>query len=246
MSATSTLLGRPAPRRGVDVTAVPPPQGPPALGTQLGEARAVLEVARLVRAAPWLARAPRGGSRVIDLPGWRAPEASNLPLRLFLRALGHDPRPWGLGTNLGDPEGDAERLVERLRAERGADPVALVGWSLGGVVAREVARALPDRVSRVVTFGSPIVGGPSYTFAASRYPEEERRRITALIRQLDADRPIEVPITAIYSRRDGVVDWRACVDHASPRVEHVEVGSTHLGLGLDPDVWWTVAQALAA
>lgn len=247
MTVASQLLGRPEPHRDVDISAVAPPAGPPSRATQFGEVRAVVEMARLVRSAPWLARAPRGtGGRVIDLPGWRAPEASNLLLRTYLRALGHDTAPWGLGTNLGSPERDARKLVERLRTEDRDHRVALVGWSLGGVVAREVARELPDRVSRVITFGSPIIGGPMYTFAASRFGEEEGRRILALAKQLDADRPIQVPITAIFSRRDGVVDWRACLDHASPHVEHVEVSSTHLGLGIDPDVWWTVAHALAA
>jgi hypothetical protein len=122
--------------------------------------------------------------------------------------------------------------------------MALVGWSLGGVVAREVARAIPERVSCVVTFGSPVVGGPTHTIAAATYGDAECRRVTELGRQLDADDPIGVPITAIFTRRDRVVDWRACVDHASPRVTHVEVGSTHMSLGIDPDVWWAVAEAL--
>jgi pimeloyl-ACP methyl ester carboxylesterase len=240
------LLGRPAPRPVGDVAGFAPPAGPPALATRALEVRAVLQVARLLRAAPWLAGAPRGsGTVVVDLPGWRAPEASGAPLRAYLRALGYDARPWGLGTNGGAPARDAERLAERLAATHGDAPVALVGWSLGGVVAREIARAEPDRVSHVVTYGTPVVGGPTYTFAATAYGERASRRAAQLAARLDADRPIRVPITAIFTRRDGVVDWRACIDRTSPHVRHVEVGSTHLGLGLDPDVWWTVAQALA-
>ena len=201
---------------------------------------------RLLRAAPWLATAPRGdGGPVIDLPGWQAPEASNAPLRAYLRLLGHDARGWGLGVNRGDPERDAELLARRLERSDGP-PVALVGWSLGGVVAREIARAVPERVRCVVTFGSPILGGPSYTLAASSYGEQECRRVQHLVEQLDADRPIATPITAIYTRHDRVVDWRACLDRTSADVRHVEVQSTHLSLGVDPDVWITVARALAA
>lgn len=107
-------------------------------------------------------------------------------------------------------------------------------------------RAVPERVAQVVTFGSPIVGGPTHTIAARSYGPEECRRVEALARRLDADRPIQAPITAIFTRNDRVVDWRACIDRHSPRVRHVEVRSTHLGLGIDPDVWWAVATALAA
>jgi pimeloyl-ACP methyl ester carboxylesterase len=240
-----TLLGRPAPRvHGRPVTRERPAGAPTRRGT-LAEVCGLGDVPRLLRAAPWLAGAPRGdGGAVIDLPGWRAPEASNAPLRSYLRLLGWSPRSWGLGINRGTPEEDAERLVGRI-AEEDA-PVALVGWSLGGTIAREVARAVPERVRCVVTFGSPVVGGPTHTIGASVYGEEECRRAATLIEELDSDRPIQVPITAIFTRRDAIVDWRACIDHTSPHVTHVEVRSTHLSLGVDPDVWWTVARALAS
>ncbi len=247
LRALGRLLGRPAPRDADELRGSPAPDLPPPRRAQLGEVRGVVEPARLLRAAPWLTRAPRGdGGVVIDLPGWRAPEASGAPLRAYLRALGHDARPWGLGTNGGNPERDAERLIERLAAAHGAAPVSLVGWSLGGVVAREVARTVPERVRRVITFGTPVVGGPTYTIAARSYGAAESRRVARLAERLEAERLIEVPITVILTRRDGVVDWRACVDRRSPVVRHVEVGSTHLTLGIDPDVWWTVATALAA
>jgi len=180
---------------------------------------------------------------VIDLPGWRTPELSNAPLRTFLRFLGWSARGWGLGTNRGQPEVDAAVLADRVAQEPA--PVALVGWSLGGVIAREVARRVPERVSQVVTFGTPVVGGPSHTIAAATYGEDECRRVTALAEELDRTNPIQVPITAIFTRRDRVVDWRACIDHHSRHVRHVESQATHLTLGIDPDVWWTVATALA-
>lgn len=239
------LPGRPAPRAVDDVSDFPRPEGPPSLPL-VGELRGVVEPARLLAASPWLAKAPKGHREtVIDLPGWKAPEASNLALRTYLRSIGYSAKPWGLGTNRGSPEQDAERLVSVLSDEDGP-PVALIGWSLGGVIAREVARAVPERVSCVVTFGSPAVGGPTYTLGASAFGTEECLRVEALARQLDSDRPIQVPITAIFTKRDHVVDWRACIDHASPHVRHVEVGATHLSLGLDPDVWWAVAMALHA
>ena len=227
MSVVPALLGRPRPWRRADIVDVPPPAGPPSTRSLARELTGPLELARLLRAAPWLAMAPRGhGQTVIDLPGWSAPEASNLPLRSFLRFLGYDTRPWGLGTNRGTPERDAEQLADELAARPDEPPVALVGMSLGGTVAREIARAAPERVACVVTLGSPVIGGPTDTIGARSIGRDESARLDALARRLDAD-------------------WRACIDHASPHAEHVEVRSTHLGLGLDPDVWSTVAHALA-
>lgn len=170
------------------------------------------------------------------------------PLRHYLRRQGHDARGWGLGVNTGDPERDVEILapmVERL-AERAGRPVALVGWSLGGTVARETARAMPDAVSQVITYGTPVIGGPSYTIGARAAGEAENARIHALIDELDRTNPIQVPITAIFTRRDRIVDWPASIDRTSANVEHVEVRSTHAGMGIDPDVWEAVATRLAA
>jgi dienelactone hydrolase len=207
-----------------------------------------VQVARLLVAAPRLLASPRarGDHVVVDVPGWQAPEATGAPLRAFLRRLGYDARAWGLGTNLGDPEKDRDRLAERvLRWADDHGPVSLVGWSLGGVISREVARKHPDAVRRVITYGTPVVGGPSFTVVASSYGEEECRRITEISAAHDRANPIQVPVTAIFTKRDGIVAWEACLDHTTPDVEHVEVGSTHLGLGIDPDVWALVADRLA-
>jgi pimeloyl-ACP methyl ester carboxylesterase len=125
--------------------------------------------------------------------------------------------------------------------------VRLVGWSLGGALAREVAREQPQWVERVVTLGTPVVGGPKYTTVGALY----RRRgvdVDAIEREAaarDAALPIRVPVHAIYSRRDGVVAWQACIDRTSPDVEHVEVASTHTGLGFDARVYALIAERLA-
>jgi pimeloyl-ACP methyl ester carboxylesterase len=208
----------------------------------------ITEAARLMPSLPRLARAPRGdGHVVVDVPGWKAPEAIGTPLRSYLRLLGYDARSWGLGVNTGNPERDADLLTERvlrLVAERGR-PVSLVGWSLGGLIVREVARQHPEAVRRVITYGTPIVGGPSWTAGADAWSREETARIAALITRLDAEQPIQVPLTVIYTRRDAVVTPAACIDLTSPRAEHIRVGSTHLGLTADPDVWALVAHRLS-
>ena len=251
MSAVGDALGLAGVRtraRAREVSALPRASRPPSSRSQVGELTGGLAAVRLAGALPRLAQAPRGdGGIVVDVPGWRAPELTGAPLRAYLRRLGYDARGWGFGTNTGRPERDAVRLgrqVVELAEEQGS-PVALVGWSLGGVIAREVARSHPGSVSRVITYGTPVVGGPTFTAVAGAYPAEARERAVRAVERLDASSPIRVPLTAIYSRRDGIVAWEACLDRISPDVEHLEVRSTHLGLGLDPDVWQVVADRLA-
>ena len=227
----------------------PRPVAPTGVEGLAAEWRTLLLPPRLLARAPRLARVPRGdGGPVIDIPGWKSPEAAMAPLRHYLRRQGHDARGWGLGVNTGNPERDVELLapmVEEL-AERAGRPVALVGWSLGGTVARETARIAPHAVSRVITYGTPVIGGPSYTIGARAAGEAENARIRALVDELDRTDPIQVPITAIFTRRDRIVDWPASIDRTSADVEHVEVRSTHAGMGIDPDVWEVVAARLAA
>jgi len=231
-----------------DVADLARPVAPPSGGTVLAELGSGLAAGRLAGALPRLLTAPRGdGHIVVDIPGWKAPEISGAPLRAYLRSLGYDARGWGLGTNTGDPRRDVERLthsVLRLVEENGG-AVSLVGWSLGGVIAREVARRHPDAVRRVITYGTPIVGGPRFTAIARAYGPEASRAAGAVADRLDAESPIRVPLTVVFTRRDGIVSWKACIDRVSPYAEHVEVSSTHIGMGLDPDVWRLVADRLA-
>lgn len=219
---------------------------PPPITSLAWEALSGRELARLAFAAPALRAAPRGTAPVVVIPGFRVGDMSTLPLRRFLRRLGHAVDGWGLGVNRGDVPAlmpSVARGVAEIAGRRG-EPLHLIGQSLGGVLAREAARDRPDLVARVITIGSPVVGGPSYTRVAIAYShrrlEEIRRRIA------ERDRtPIRVPITAVYSRRDGIVAWEACIDRTNPDVEHVEVGSSHLGMALDPAVWRVVAERLA-
>lgn len=234
-------------REHSDTVAMSAPSGPPLAGTAWAELTSGLAVGRVLGAAPRLLRAPRGdGHIVVDIPGWRAPEVTGAPLRAYLRRLGYDARGWGFGTNTGNPRRDVERLtrqVVQLADESGA-PCSLVGWSLGGVIAREVARREPEAVRRVVTYGTPVVGGARFT-AVSRAFRPTSANAERIAERLDLESPIRVPLTAVFTRRDGVVAWQACIDHRSPRVEHVEVSSTHIGMGLDPDVWEIVAGRVA-
>ena len=198
------------------------------------------------------------------------------PLRRNLQRHGFAAEDWGLGTNragldiphtLDDLSPDwaprplaryrreggvallVDRMVERVerRAEDTGEPVALVGWSLGGTIAREVARDLPDSVSRVITLGSPLVGGPKYTAA---HRSLQRRGldidwIEAQARRREA-RPVTVPITAIVSPSDAVVGYAAAFDYHSEQVEHIELDVAHLGMGVNRKVWKVVRERLSA
>lgn len=135
---------------------------------------------------------------------------------------------------------NARKLSNKL-----GKPLVLLGWSLGGFIAREVARALPEHVSQVITFGSPVVGGPKYTAVAWRFRRfgVDVDWIANEIIKLDKT-PISQPITSIYSKKDGIVNWTASIDSVNPHVKHIEVSSCHLGMGFSFEVWRQVLKTL--
>ena len=141
-----------------------------------------------------------------------------------------------------------DKAIERVRqrSDELGSPIVLVGWSLGGYLARECARELPNEVAHVITFGAPVYGGPKYSRAAAIFKARglDLDWIERAVDQRD-DTPIQQPITAIYSKLDGIVDWSAAVDVSSPNVRNVEVTASHLGMGFNAKVWQIVADALA-
>jgi pimeloyl-ACP methyl ester carboxylesterase len=234
-----------------DASADGRPAGPPA-GLYLTEpARGLGGLAVLPLAAPWLAAAPRGDRHgVLVLPGLLASDLSTALLRRFLRWLGYDVRGWDLGRNLGPTDAVLDGLPGAVAAlaERTGGPVSVVGWSLGGIYARELARQRPGQVRVVITLGSPFaLTDPRQSRAEGAY----RRRSylhagggRVLTRDQIA-RPISVRSTAVYSRRDGIVSWQACVEPETAVHENVEVRCGHLGFGADPATLWLIADRLA-
>lgn len=222
---------------------------PPPARLLLGEVRGALEPARLLLRAPLVATLPRGnGASVVLLPGYGAAGASTAMLRGFLRLLGYRSHDWGLGRNTGNVAKLVPGVLDFLDELEASDPapVHLLGWSLGGYIARETARERPQRVRSVITLGSPVIGGPKYTTVAERY-RRQGYDLDELERLVDTryDTPLSVPVTAIFSKSDGIVAWEACIDRRSPGIEHVEVATTHIGLGFSPEVYRIIADRLA-
>ncbi len=212
--------------------------------------RALAEAATFLPSLPILLQARRGdGHPVLVLPGYIADDGSTRVLRTYLRSLGYRAHRWTLGRNLGAPDQVMAGLMARLGAlhERYQRTVSLVGWSLGGIYARELAKYMPGEVRQVVSLGSPFGGGRGGHHAASlrrildgREPTREelewRKHLWA---------PPPVPATAIFSRSDGVAAWRACMELPSERTDNIEVSGSHCGLGFNPLVLYAIADRLA-
>jgi len=144
--------------------------------------------------------------------------------------------------------GQGQNTVARIRqrSKELGSPVIIIGWSLGGYIARECARELPDEVAKVITLGAPVVGGPKYTRAVEffRARNLDIDWIEASIAHRDSTL-IQQPITSIYSKSDGVVSLYAALDTVSPNVENIEVNSSHWGMGFNRNVWRLISDALS-
>jgi len=221
---------------------------PPGLGKLLLEARAPFEYAASLLAAPWLLSAPRGdGHAVLVYPGLLASDFSTRPLRRLLQALGHDARGWGQGRNNGARSGVLDQALQNVRAVQASTgrKVSLVGWSLGGLYARELAKMAPEAVRAVVTLGSPFTGPREASNARRTYEWLQRGRPQSAHRHEDLRTPPPVPTTSIYTRTDGIVAWQCSVETPGPMVENIEVQASHVGLGVNPLALYALADRLA-
>ncbi len=183
------------------------------------------------------------------VPGFGADDLAVLLLTRRLRALGYDAISWGLGRNTGNLKKLQPLLVERVRRfadSRGAR-VRLVGWSLGGAMSRDVAREHPELVAQLITLGSPVVGGAKFTAVGRSYRKRglDLDRMAQMADARETAKQISVPVTALYDRHDGIVNWGACIDRHNRHVKHVEVRCSHLGMVVDRTVFGIIANALA-
>ena len=227
----------------------------PGPGRLLREGRAPWELAALAAASPWWSRLlPAGdGHPVIVLPGLGANDFTTAPLRRFLRRRGYAPHPWRQGFNFGPHRGRAGGVLDacaallRSTVEQHGRPASLVGWSLGGVYARELAKQMPAQVRCVITLGSPFAGHPRATNAWRFFELVSGQSVhdDALIAELR--RPPPLPTTSIYSKSDGIVAWQCCVNDeaAHLQTENIEVPASHLGMGANPVALYAIADRLA-
>ena len=190
---------------------------------------------------------PRGDGRtVLVIPGFFAGDwATTAHLRAFLDALGYQTRTAGVAFNIGPTSQLLARLERHLLRLSVNGPIDLVGQSFGGVLARDLARRHPDRVRSLVTLCTPIrvpITTPLAPFVRSLfwlYDREwlsERQRIAA---------PLGIPVTAIYTEEDGVVDWRDCLQDDAPGCVNVRVSGAHVTIGQNPETLAAIARALS-
>jgi pimeloyl-ACP methyl ester carboxylesterase len=226
------------------------PLKPPSRALMLFEGRAIYEFGAFLAAMPLLSMAPRGdGHPVIVFPGFVTSDRATLLLRRFLRRRGYAVSGWGLGRNLG-PHAGIERSMLDLVCELNEKhhrKVSLVGWSLGGLYARQLAKLLPGRVRSVITLGSPFACGPKSTNAWRLYEIVSGQSVDEpdLLFGGPISETPPVPTTAIFSRTDGIVAWQGCVEQRSVSVENIEVLGSHTGLTHHPAVAYAVADRLA-
>ena len=212
------------------------------------EGRAFFEWGACVATWPLLSHAAKGdGHPVLVLPGLTAGDASTWPLRKFLEGRGYAVYPWEQGLNCGPRDGVVRKLLARIRAiqrEHGAK-VSLVGWSLGGAMARVLAGRAPQNIRSVITLGSPLGGNPRATNAWRLFELVSGVRVDdPRLRTLMSRHP-PVPSTSILSKSDGIVAWPMSLIPQHRQSENIEVISSHFGMGANPAVLWAIADRLA-
>ncbi|MCZ8369973.1 MAG: alpha/beta fold hydrolase [Porphyrobacter sp.] len=224
---------------------------PPHRFWTFAEGRAFFELGAFYMSRPFLSTLPKGDSHAVQvLPGFMATNTSTSPMRRLLRDLGYDAHGWDSGRNVRVDNALISRLetqLQRLNDDTGRK-VSLVGWSLGGVLARELAKLHPERVRLVISLGSPISDDRNHTSAARLFELLNGKEPEAMkggrFRGLDKAPP--VPTTSILTKTDGIVHWRGSVQkpQATP-TENIEVYASHCGLGVNPSVMMAIADRLA-
>ena len=224
---------------------------PPSRMLLLLEGRAIPELFGFAASLPTLtALAPRGdGQPVLVLPGLTTSDRSTVALRRFLRSKGFRAYGWELGLNFGPLPGIEDGLIARVEElhEKYEQKVSLVGWSLGGIYARQLGKMMPEKIRQVVSLGSPFGGDPRatnawrvYQMASGQSVDEGHKHMGGAIHEAPP-----VPTTAIYSKTDGICAWQNCIERESETTENIEVKASHCGLGHHPAAVYAIADRLA-
>jgi pimeloyl-ACP methyl ester carboxylesterase len=228
---------------------------PPLINALTEVPRTLIEMSGLLASLPLLSTLPRGdGHPVMLLPGFLAGDESTAALRRYLKGMNYEALPWELGRNTGRPEILQVHLIERFQEIQAQYdvPISLIGQSLGGVFARELARIFPEEVRQVITLGSPFgTRHGKSTLPLVRRMFEQQSGMTVeemreLLEELDPHLSPPVPMTAIYSRGDGIVNWRVCREaEEDSQTENIEVCGSHCGMGFNARIYYIIANRLA-
>ena len=225
-------------------------KGPALFWTLTEGGRASVEMTSFFALRRLMKRLPKGdGHPVIFFPGFVASDRSTKPMRKLLKDLGYSTYGWGLGRNLvfnPQREADMSALLKRTYEKHGRK-VSIIGWSLGGVFAREIAKANPELVRSVITLGSPISGDLDHSNARRLYEAFNGKPDSAMqARMKTISEAPPVPTTSIYTRTDGVVAWKGSIQRPSHgQTENIRVPASHIGLGVNPIVMYAIADRLA-
>lgn len=222
----------------------------PALFWTLSEGRAMIELSWFYALRRWMKKLPKGdGHPVIVFPGFVASDRSTKPMRKLLDDLGYTSYGWGMGRNLvfnDAREAQMQALLKKVHKKHGLK-VSIIGWSLGGVFAREIAKAHPEFVRSVITLGSPISGELEHSNARRLYqainghPEETMQDRMSTISEAPP-----VPTTSIFTKTDGIVAWKGSIQRPGKTPsENIQVHASHCGLGVNPFVMCAIADRLS-
>lgn len=229
-------------------TAYEKPIEAPSMALLALETRAYWEFGAAVISWPLLQLASKGdGHPVLVFPGLGASNLSTLFLRHFLKNRGYAATAWRTNRNFGPRPGVISSCIEQLEDlyQWHGQKVSLIGWSLGGFYAREIAKVMPDAVRSVITLGTPFNGPPKATNAWYLYEllSGEKANTERFNTTLSEAPP--VPTTSIYSSSDGIVSWRSCIQDESPLTENINVWTSHFGMGASPYTFFVIADRLA-
>jgi pimeloyl-ACP methyl ester carboxylesterase len=215
------------------------------------ESRALAELSAFYVYAPMLGLGHDGdGHPALVLPGFGTSDRATAPLRAALRRVGYQAHGWRLGANRGSNSETVERTADHLRMlfQRSGQQVSIIGHSAGGMLGRALARRDPEVVRQVITVGSPFRfrrGDRSHASAIAELIRDPNARPLSQRPREEHLPPLPVPTTAIYSRTDGIVDWRSCIEASGDQRENVEVRSSHAGLLHHPAVLAVILDRLA-